>query len=241
MKNKLLCRSKNDIPFPQAQLTIHNPSINEIAFIGEESFHPGVHFLAFSKDQLGEQDKIRLSDKSDFDIFMSIMCSPEAATYKNDATMVLTLLFPEYQINYDMRKGICFKSENHVAVINNSNFDNFKDIINTIFVLDDKSGASGNEYNPADGRAAKIAEKFKKAKQKKASQNATAADVNILGHMISILAVGEKKDQNELLEYTVYQLKDEFNRFKLKEAYDIYIKAKMAGAQDLDEVQNWME
>jgi hypothetical protein len=54
------------------------------------------------------------------------------------------------------------------------------------------------------------------------------------------LAVGERKDMNKLLQYTVYQLFDEFRRFKMKEEYDIYVQAKMAGAKDLDEIENWM-
>jgi len=64
--------------------------------------------------------------------------------------------------------------------------------------------------------------------------------VSILSQYISILSVGEKKDMNELLQYTVYQLFDEFRRFKLKEEYDLYVKAKMAGAKDLEEIENWM-
>ena len=58
---------------------------------------------------------------------------------------------------------------------------------------------------------------------------------------MSILAVGESKDINELKNYTVYQINDEFKRFQKKEAYDINIKARMAGATDLEDVDNWME
>jgi ribosomal protein L36 len=29
-------------------------------------------------------------------------------------------------------------------------------------------------------------------------------------------------------------------RFKAKQSFDIYLKAKMAGAQDLEEVEDWM-
>ena len=46
---------------------------------------------------------------------------------------------------------------------------------------------------------------------------------------------------NELMNYTVYQLKDEFKRFQLKQSFDIYLQAKMAGAKDLEEVDNWMD
>ena len=48
MNNDLLLLSKNDIPFTQAQVNIHQPTIKEISFIGEESFHIGCQFLNFS-------------------------------------------------------------------------------------------------------------------------------------------------------------------------------------------------
>jgi hypothetical protein len=42
------------------------------------------------------------------------------------------------------------------------------------------------------------------------------------------------------MRYTVYQLYDEFQRFQLKVQWDAYIQARMAGAKDLEEVDNWM-
>ena len=64
--------------------------------------------------------------------------------------------------------------------------------------------------------------------------------VSLLSKMISVLAVGQRKSINSLLQYTVYQLFDEFQRFKLKQNFDIYVQAQLAGAQDLEEVKNWM-
>jgi hypothetical protein len=43
------------------------------------------------------------------------------------------------------------------------------------------------------------------------------------------------------MDYTVYQLKDEFKRFQLKQSFDIHLQARMAGAKDLEEVDNWMD
>ena len=39
----------------------------------------------------------------------------------------------------------------------------------------------------------------------------------------------------------VAQLKDEFKRFQKKQSFDMYLQAKMAGAEDLDDVDNWMD
>ena len=95
------------------------------------------------------------------------------------------------------------------------------------------------QYNPADKRAAKIAERLQNRKKK--SGNNEKKKVAIFSRYISVLAVGEKKDINSLMDYTVYQLKDEFKRYQMKQSFDMYVQAKMAGAKDLDEVDNWME
>ena len=46
---------------------------------------------------------------------------------------------------------------------------------------------------------------------------------------------------NSFMRYTVYQLFDEFKRYELKVNHDIYLQAKMAGAQNLKEVDDWMK
>ena len=85
-----------------------------------------------------------------------------------------------------------------------------------------------------------VAEKLKKRQQKLAEMKGEQK-VNLFGRYVSILTVGLQKDMNELMQYTVYQIMDEFERFRMKQDFDIYIQAKMAGAKDLEEVKNWME
>ena len=51
----------------------------------------------------------------------------------------------------------------------------------------------------------------------------------------------KKVNMNDLLNYTTYQLFDEFKRYELKVGHDIYVQAKMAGAKDLKEVEDWMQ
>ena len=235
MINELLLLSKKDIPFLEAQVNIHQPTIGEISIIGEESFFSGCQLLNFSKNILKDVDKVDLSDRSDFEVFMSIMCSSEKQVHKNNALMVLALLFPNYQIKCTPSE-LLLVNEKGISRINTTNFDAFKNILVSMFVLDDSSANGG--YNPVDGRAKKIAEKLQKAKKK---ANDGTKKVAILSRYVSILTVGENKDMNSFMEYTVFQLKDEFKRFQLKQSFDIHVKAKLAGAKDLDEVENWMD
>ena len=239
MLDELILSSGNDIPFISAGVTIHCPSIKEIGFIGEESFRTGLQFLVFDKNLLNEEDKIGLENQSNFQIFMSVMNSFEKAKHKTDALMVLTLLFPEYEIKIDKDK-ILLQIENFSSSINEKNFDEFKEILSQLFCLSSKAE---DETNPADALAAKIAEKIKQGKERRANAKGENIDkrINIFSQYLSILEVGLKIPKNELLKYSVYQIQDSFLRFQKNQDFDLYIRAKLAGAQDLEEVDNWME
>lgn len=236
MDNELLLLSGNDIPFIEAQITIHQPTIKEIAYIGEESFFTGCELINFSKNILSEQDKINLEDKTNFDILIAILRERNAVMQRNRncVEMVLALIFPWYTINIK-ENAIVLEKEEENHSINNENFEAFKIIFNKMFSF---SRENTRDYNPSGEIAKQIAEKFKKRHQKLAELNEGKKKIDILSRYISILAVGEHKDMNSLLNLSVYQLYDEFERFKLKTSNDTYLQAKMAGAKDLKEVED---
>ena len=239
MNNELLLLSGNDIPFPEARVTVHQPTIREIAYIGEESFYTGCEFLRFSKDKLSDEDKIHLENYTNFDVLMSIMKEQNVTILKNKTCvlMVLSLIFPLY--NIDIKDNIVLSKDNKTYQINNQNYDKFLDILNSMFCL---SIASENtSYNPSGDMAKKISDKLKKRHQKLNEQNEKLSKVSIISRYVSILAVGQQKDINSFMNYTVYQLFDEFKRYELKLNWDIYLQAKMAGAKDLKEVDDWMK
>ena len=239
MLDELLLLSNNDIPFREAQVNIHQPTIKEISLIGEESFHTGCQFLIFSSSNLADKDKNNLGNKTDFEIFMSIMNSKENVKYKFDTFLVLTLLFPEYDIKLSANEILLIRNE-MISRINNMNYDIFRNIIIDMFKLN--TAVDGEEgYNPADAFAAKIAEKLNKRKKQLAEQKGEKQKIAIFSRYISILTVGEQKDMNSLMNLTVPQLKDEFKRYQLKLKFDMNLKYRLAGAQDLEEVEDWMK
>jgi hypothetical protein len=241
MDNELLLLSGENIPFIEAQTIIHQPKLKEISMIGERSFLNGTKFLTFTKNMLNAEDKTGLEDKTDFDIIMSIMCSSEKIEQKNDVTLLLSLLFPANQIKYTDSEIVLLNDEAGVTRINNLNYEVFRDILSSMFCLNEIFEGEQN-YNPVGRRAEKIAAKLQAAKQRKAKKaGEETTKVAIYSQYVSILAVGESKSINDLMEYTVFQIMDEFKRFQKKEAYDMNIKARLAGATDLDEVDNWME
>ena len=245
MIGDLILLSGNDIPFPEAKVIVHQPTLKEIAYIGEEAFFVGCGFLDFSKDLLPTEDKNKLTNIDDFDIFMTIVTNRNKETKQtiDCAFLVLSLIFPLYKIEVRKDAIVLKEANNEEHVINRDNFSALKEIVKTIFNLNlgkDKS----EQYNPSGDMAKRIAEKFKK-RHEKLMQLANEKDKNtkrisILSRYASILAVGLQKDLKSLMNYTVCQLYDEFQRFQLKVQWDAYIQARIAGAKDLDEVDNWM-
>lgn len=241
MNNELCLILGTDIPFVEATVTMHQPRMQEISYIGEEALFTGCELLKFSKDILTSEDNLRLKDYTDFNILMSILNDKSASMQNNVscALMVLDLLFPLYQVTVTPAAIVFLSQENQVCgMINDNNFAAFKSLLNTVFCLEK---TSAEEYNTQGELAKKIADKFKKRKQKLAELKQKPNKVAIFSRYISILTVGEHKDINSFMNYTVYQLLDEFQRFQLKMAYDVYFKARIAGASDLKEPEDWMK
>ncbi len=241
MLNDLLLISGLDIPFFPAQTVIHQPMLKEIAYIGEESFFQGCELINFSKDVLEEEVKSSLVDKTNFDVLMSIIVdrTPQGRSTRRIMLDLLSLLFPEYEADFTM-EGIILTSDKHQTKITNNNFARLKEIVCAMFCLDKKKDDTSN-YNPGNTRAAEIAKKLRRGREKAASARNEKHKISILSRYVSILAVGEQKDLNSFKNYTVYQLYDEFQRFELKQNFDMYVQAKMAGAKDMEEVDNWMK
>lgn len=134
MIDDLLLLSGNDIPFVEAQLVVHHPTIKEISYLNEENFFTGYQMLNISKNLLSEEDKVNLEDQSDFDILIAILRERNAVMQKNRncIMMVLSLLFPSYTISLT-ENSIELKNETEIHSIDNSNFEAFRNIIKKMF------------------------------------------------------------------------------------------------------------
>jgi hypothetical protein len=238
--DELLLMSGNDIPFPEAQLIIHNPTLKEIGLIGEETFFTGCGVLTFSRDNLTEEDRINSMSLSEIEILLMMMNNQEAssAMQKNRVStlVVLTLLFPEYKITLANQAIVLHKDEQDFFIDKN-NFHIFKEILEKMFCLKGRSSTDPG-YNPGGKLAQEIADKLKQ-RQKILAEQQGEQKISILSRYASILAIGLQLDLNDVLQYNIFQLYDQFNRYELFEQFDIYIRAQLAGASGMKEVENW--
>ena len=198
-----------DIPIPECQIVIHQPTIKEISMVGEKQFLSGVQVLCIDKDDF-KQGENNLSNTPNFQIFMTVMGAKEAEESKKAVIDSLSLIIPNTKINMTPRSLLLNYSGTNI-IIDEGNFEYFQEILRQVFCLKKKKE---EDFNPANAQAAKIAEKIKKGKAKVAKLKGDTVG-SIYARYISSLAVGLQLPLKDLLDCTVYQINDLLERYSL--------------------------
>lgn len=221
-----------DIPIPELQIIIHQPTIKEISMVGEKPFLLGVQTLCIDKEQF-KQDKKDLSNTSNFQIFMTIMHEKEAKESKENVLLAMSLIIPNSKLTLTPRALLLNYNDSNI-IIDEGNFEDFQKILRQVFCLRIKE----EDFNPANEAAAKIAEKIKRSRAKVA--HLKGDDVgSVYARYISTLAVGLRISIDVLINYTVYQIQDLLERFNLWSNWDLDIRSRLAGAKGDGKPEDW--
>lgn len=233
---KLSLMTGIDIPIEECSLILHQPTIREIAFLGEKEFFSGIQCLCVKKSMI-TQDETVLSQTSNFQIFMTIMSEKEAADKKRNVMDVLKLIFPQYQIIL-MPRALVFNHEQFTISIDESNFEILQSVLTKVFCLDK---GSDENYNPGSKKAQEIAKKLMAGRKKVAELNGTA-DQSVFTQYLSILTIGlNSMSLQDLIELTMFQLFDLVERYMLYVNWDIDVRSRLAGGKPDSKPDNWMK
>lgn len=228
-----------DLPIPELQITIHQPTIKEISFIGEKDFFLGVQCLVVNKNILNGQDESLLENMNNFQIFMTMVNDKEMADKKQAVQQVLTLLFPS-QKAFITPRSIMLQGDIG-CIIDDSNFEILQGYLKEIFCLKGEMASQATGFNPANAAAKKIADKLMRGRQRVAELNGTA-NASIFSQYLSALTVGlNSMSLQELINLTVYQVYDLIERYQLYISWDIDIRSRLAGAKPDNKPDNWMK
>ena len=227
-----------DIPVPECQITIHQPRIKEIAYIGEEDFFSGIQCLCLNKTMF-TQDETVLENINNFQIFMTIMSEKEAANKKFAVQQVCTILFPNYKIIFTPRSFILLEEEQQF-IIDENNFEFLQEAISDICCL--KTGPMDQTaFNPADKKAKEIAEKLMRGRQRVAAQKGQS-NTSIFTQYLSILTVGlNSMNLENIMNLTMFQLYDLIERYMLYVNWDMDVRCRLAGGKPENQPDNWMK
>ena len=228
-----------DLPIPECQLIAHQPSISEIAFIGEADFFIGVQALCLYKSMFIE-DKTLSDDITNFQIFMTIMMDKESKKQKDAVNMVLKLCFPDYKVLITPNSLIFNKDGQPGIIVDEKNFEPLQDILRKIFCM--KDGPMDQQaFNPGNAKAQEIAKKLMRGRDRIAAERG-GSNSSVFSQYISILTVGlSSMSMQDLTKLTMFQLYDLIDRYNLYVKWDLDIRARLAGAKPKEESDNWMK
>ena len=225
-----------DIPIPELQVTIHQPTIKEISMIGEQDFFIGIQMLCIDKKMYIEDESL-LDNTTNFQIFMTMLNEQQMADKKQAVQQVLTLLFPQTKIIFTPRSILLNINQENI-IIDEGNFEQLQDVLIQQFCL---QGSGQEQYNPKDKKAREIAQKLMKARQKVAKLKATENSGSMFTQYLSVLTIGTSLTLKDAMELTMYQLYDLIERYSMYLNWDIDIRSRMAGAKVDKPVENWMK
>lgn len=223
-----------DIPVPECRLALHQPTLKEISFIGEEDFFTAVQTLCISKDMI-QQGETLLEDITNFQIFMTVIKEKEMAKKKAMVQQLLLMILPNNKVTFTPN-SLLIMGGPETIIIDEKNFDALQDVVREIFCL--KSSAS-QSFNPVNSEAKKIADKLMRGRQRIAAEKGGTGSV--LAQYTSSLSIGLHIPITEFSKYTLYQLYDSIERFGLYIDWDIDIRSRLAGATPNGSPENWMK
>lgn len=238
MDKRLALMCGTDIPVPECQIFIHQPTIKEIALIGESDFFSGIQCLCLNKSMF-VKDERDLANITNFQIFMTIMSEKEAADKKFSVQQVCTLLFPKYKVSFTPRSIMIMGGEQPI-MIDENNFEFLQAAITDICCL--KTGPMDQQaFNPSDAKAREIAEKLMRGRSRVAAQKGET-NVSIFSQYLSIITVGlNSMSLQNAMDLTMFQLYDLVERYMLYINWDMDIRSRLAGAKPENQPDNWMK
>ena len=233
-----------DIPIPDCNLVIHQPTIKEISFMGEKEYFLAIQTLSLDKRSLVE-DETLLTDLTNFKIFMTIITDKASLEVKKIVEKAFSLLFPNYSISITNRSIIFIlksnSEDNQPVMLDENNFDTFQEILKQICCLNHNSMQESG-FNPQNSRAKEIADKLLKARQRVAAQKHENSNTSLLGQYLSVITVGiGSMSLEDCLNLTMYQVFDLVERYSLYTTWNIDIKVRLAGGKSDKEPDNWMK
>ena len=240
MDIRLALMSGINIPIPELKLVLHQPTIQEIAYMGEQDFFTAIHYLCLDKEVLVE-DEVLLQNLTNFQVLMKVIEQFDSPEKKKAIITLLSLLFPDFKISITPKSIILINYQSKETIlIDNDNFLILQNILKDVLCVNNIFQGDNIIYNPGNEAAKKIADKLMKGRRKAAELKGKNNESAIIRYL-SILTIGIPMPLTYCLSLTLYQLFDLVERYTLYTDWNIDLKVRLAGGTPKSEAENWMK
>lgn len=220
----------------QSNIAITPPKVREVLAFGEDRFLMASQLFSNTEKfvQQVREGNSELGKYSDFQLLLVIL--NEETNSKRLAQDYFELVFPDYHIELT-DNSIDYTMDGRV--VGRTTPFNFKELQTITKELFEPYKDKKEEYNPVNDKAAEIAAKLKKGKQKieELKGKGKKEDTSLFASYVSILSIGLGMDMNILLNYTPFQLYDTFTRYFTKVQSDIYQQISMQPFADTSKIE----
>lgn len=238
MDTRLAMMTGVDIPIPECQLIMHQPTIEEISYLGENDFFLGVQTLCVNKSMIVVEDKTALDEINNFQVFMTVMNDKSTQDKRENVNSVLQLMRLG-KAAFTPRSLILTDNNNQTHMIDETNFDKLQDALKLVTCAN--SGPMDQQaFNPADEKAREIAEKLMRGRQRVAAQKGGSVS-STFGRYLSILQIALHIPITQLRQLTMYQLYDALERYMLHVNWDLDVRTRLAGGKPDTHPDDWMK
>lgn len=228
-----------DFPILNDSLILHQPTILEISYMGEEVFFEGVQYLCINKSLYGDLEA-DLSGITNFYLFTQVFSQEELKDKKKLVQQVLQMIFPLYSVMLTPQ-SILLNRDGQSQIIDETNFDEFQSILSSMLCLQ-QNGLQA--FNPKSKKAREIAQKLQRARERTAlaKKRQEGGSGSTFAQYLSVLTVAlGSMSLKQLSELTIYQLYDLIERYSLYINWDLDIRSRLAGAKGEKPIDNWMK
>lgn len=261
---KLHILAGTPIPVRSMGTIITQPKIREIAAMGEDKYFTVLSLFQKAdkedfKSEILKAEEARIKEENP-DLEMTEDDKREIEfeldiTYPSDFSVFIYLLqaFPDLRNSFESFLYIIFPNLRKIGWVPTLNltlaerdpidftedmFTEVKDI--TLSSLNYKTAEEQSaEFNPANGMASEIAEKIKRAKEKRNTEISSNSTESPLADMSSILASSSNLSIQEVMDMTYPQLVIQYERSSLLLGFVNQIRASAFGGLDPDDIIDW--
>lgn len=256
--DKLTLITGANIRLPKYNLIVTQPTIKDIGEVGEVEFFKAVNSFFPPREPLEEiidsiegfsenEKTIIKEDMTDYDHLIFLLKVTEVAAQEGDETIgilelfttVIELMIPSHKLVFDIEtETLILKpqtKEDKIIVIDESLFSILQSITNQVFKVSDIFTTEQKQSEMSEA-AKRIAQKIEEGERRIREQKGEVDDDGeVISRIVSIL--GMKIDLSTIVNMTVYQLLNQFERFNLYSSHQQALQAATAGADV--EIENW--
>ena len=244
--DELTLQTGQAIMIPDPPVLLTQPTLYTLGLLGQMNFYTAAILLTYPKRVVKMNAEMSNLPLTDFDILMQVMRVEDAACQFNAriALMLLSMIFPHYEIKAVGNMILLNQKENgSQVIINSNNYENIRQAIIQFFKLEELVGSETIDNKDDSPMVKRIKEKLRKRHEILAKKNKGNGKMDILSRYMSIVSIGLNIPITEIKQYTVYELFDNYKRAQLKDEFDLYVKraTSFGGVKKDEKVVNWQK